>query len=134
MRKLAAAVGCPELTELANSEVYWDEIVSIEPVGLKQVYDLTIPETHNFVANDVCVHNTAFALNVVRNVITSHAPSDVPPVVLFVSLEMSRIELAERLLCCQSRVDSHKVRKGHLNADDIQKPADAGDAAHAGCI
>ena len=49
------------------------------------------------------------------------------PVVLFVSLEMSRIELAERLLCCQSRVDSHKVRKGHLNSDDIQKLMDAGD-------
>jgi len=48
--------------------------------------------------------------------------------VLFVSLEMSRVELAERLLCCQSRVDSHKVRKGHLNSDDIQKLMDAGDA------
>ena len=46
---------------------------------------------------------------------------------LFVSLEMARIELAERLLCCQSRVDSHKVRKGHLNSDDIQKLMDAGD-------
>ena len=73
------------------------------------------------------VGKTAFALNVVRNVITSNAPNEPPPVVLFVSLEMSRIELAERLLCCQSRVDSHKVRKGHLNQDDIQKLMDAGD-------
>jgi replicative DNA helicase len=73
------------------------------------------------------VGKTAFALNVVRNVITGHAPSEHPPVVLFVSLEMSRIELAERMLCCQSRVDSHKVRKGHLNSDDIQKLMDAGD-------
>ncbi len=40
---------------------------------------------------------------------------------------MARIELAERLLCCQSRVDSHKVRKGLLNSDDIQKLMDAGD-------
>ena len=73
------------------------------------------------------VGKTAFSLNMVRNVITNHAPGEPPPVVLFVSLEMSRIELAERLLCCQSRVDSHKVRKGHLNADDIQKLMDAGD-------
>jgi replicative DNA helicase len=68
------------------------------------------------------VGKTAFALNLVRNVIIE----DKLPV-LFFSLEQSRIELAERLLCCQSRVDSHKVRQGHLNSDDIQKLMDAGD-------
>jgi len=127
LHKLAAVLEQPALAQLADGDVYWDEIVSIEPVGLKQVYDLTVPETHNFVANDVCVHNTAFALNVVRNIITEHSGSGQPPVVLFFSLEMARIELAERLLCCQSRVDSHKVRKGHLSSDDIQKLMDAGE-------
>jgi replicative DNA helicase len=127
LRKLAAAVGSEQLTHLADSDVYWDEVVSIEPTGQKQVYDLTIPETHNFVANDLCVHNTAFALNLIRNIITGHAPGQQSPVVVFFSLEMARIELAERLLCCQSRVDSHKVRKGHLNQDDIQKLMEAGD-------
>ena len=68
------------------------------------------------------VGKTAFALNLVRNVIIE----DKLPV-LFFSLEQSRIELAERLLCCQSRVDSHKIRKGHLSSDDIQKLMDAGD-------
>jgi replicative DNA helicase len=68
------------------------------------------------------VGKTAFALNIVRNVIIE----DKLPV-LFFSLEQSRIELAERLLCCQSRVDSHKIRKGHLSSDDIQKLMDAGD-------
>jgi replicative DNA helicase len=46
--------------------------------------------------------------------------------VFFVSLEQSRIELAERLLCCQARVDSHKLRKGHLSSDDMQKLIRAG--------
>jgi replicative DNA helicase len=68
------------------------------------------------------VGKTAFALNLVRNVIVEEKKA-----VLFFSLEQSRIELAERLLCCQSRVDSHKIRKGHLNSDDIQKLMDAGD-------
>jgi replicative DNA helicase len=77
------------------------------------------------------VGKTAFALNIVRNVITNydaatHGGEPGPPV-LFVSLEMTRIELAERLLCCQARVDSHKVRKGTLHAEDIQKLMDAGD-------
>ena len=73
------------------------------------------------------VGKTAFALNVVRNVVTEHDGGGHSPVVLFFSLEMARIELAERLLCCQSRVDSHKVRKGHLNSDDITKLMEAGD-------
>ena len=68
------------------------------------------------------VGKTAFALNVVRHVIVEEK---LP--VLFFSLEMARIELAERLLACESRVDSHKIRKGHLNSDDIQKLMDAGD-------
>ena len=32
--------------------------------------------------------------------------------VLFVSLEMGRVELAERLLCARSKVDGHKLRTG----------------------
>lgn len=48
------------LMDLATSDIYWDEIVSIEYVGEEQVYDLTIPGTHNFVANDICVHNTSW--------------------------------------------------------------------------
>ena len=128
LRKIAIEVDRPDLAHLADGDVYWDEIVSIEAVGMKQVYDLTVPGTHNFVANDVCVHNTAFALNMVRNIVTETTDREGnAPVVLFFSLEMARIELAERLLCCQSRVDSHKVRKGQLNSDDIQKLMDAGD-------
>jgi replicative DNA helicase len=119
--RFAEALGSSPLQELATSDVYWDEIVAIEPVGNKQVYDLTIPDTHNFVANDICVHNTAYALALVRNIIVNeHQP------VFFVSLEQSRIELAERLLCAHSRVDSHKLRTGNLSAEDMQKLIDAG--------
>jgi replicative DNA helicase len=77
------------------------------------------------------VGKTAFALNLIRNVITEFAPDPDDdtkrPGVLFVSLEMARVEIAERLLACQARVDSHKIRKGHLNSDDIQKLMEAGD-------
>lgn len=36
------------------------------------------------------------------------------------------MELAERLLCSQARVDSHRLRKGNLTADDMEKLIDAG--------
>ncbi|MGB3511036.1 MAG: DNA polymerase III subunit alpha [Microcoleaceae cyanobacterium] len=41
----------------SNSEVFWDEIISIEYIGKEEVFDLTISETHNFIANDFIVHN-----------------------------------------------------------------------------
>jgi replicative DNA helicase len=68
------------------------------------------------------VGKTAFGLNVARHMaVDNHLPA------FFVSLEQSRIELAERLLCCQARVDSHKLRTGRLNSDDMQKLFEAGD-------
>ena len=46
------------LREIASSDVFWDKIVSIEPLGAQPVYDATIKETHNFVANGTNVHNS----------------------------------------------------------------------------
>src|SRR6266496_2456607 len=43
---------------LLDSDVYWDRIVSIEDVGERHVYDLTVEPTACFVANDILVHNT----------------------------------------------------------------------------
>ena len=42
----------------STSDIYWDKILSIEPLGIEDVYDLTVPEDHNFVANDFIVHNS----------------------------------------------------------------------------
>ncbi len=68
------------------------------------------------------IGKTAFALNIVRHiVIEEQLPA------FFVSLEQSKIELAERLLACQSRVDGQKLRKGHLSSEDIGKLHGAGD-------
>ncbi len=69
------------------------------------------------------VGKTAFALNIVR-----HAAIEERATVFFVSLEMARVELAERLLACQARVDSFKIRKSTLNSDDIARLMSAGDA------
>jgi replicative DNA helicase len=103
------------LQQLANSDIYWDEIVSIESVGLKQVYDLTIPETHNFIANDICVHNTAFGLNIASNIARKHNL----PVAIF-SLEMSKEQLAIRLLAAEAEIDSNRLRTGHFSQNELE--------------
>jgi replicative DNA helicase len=110
---IAGALGREDLTRLAQAEVYWDEIVSIEPLGLKQVYDLTIPDTHNFVAEDVCVHNTSFAMNLAENV----AIETQRPVAVF-SMEMPGDSLAMRMMSSLGRIDQHRVRTGKLEEDE----------------
>ncbi|HVN55157.1 MAG TPA: DNA polymerase III subunit alpha [Anaerolineaceae bacterium] len=56
--RLAAYFDDPELKCFAESDIYWDRVESIELIGEKQTYDLEIPGTHNFVANDILVHNS----------------------------------------------------------------------------
>ena len=122
LKALAAACGDEELVRLAESDVYWDRIVSIESVGVKQVYDLTIPRTHNFVANDICVHNTALALNIARN---AALEANIPVAVF--SLEMSKEQLSMRLLCCEARIDSSRLRSGFFSREDWARLTDAAD-------
>jgi len=56
--RVANIVQSNELADLARSDIYWDSIISIGPDGEESVYDLTVPESHNFVANNIIVHNS----------------------------------------------------------------------------
>lgn len=47
-----------ELKKLGSSDIYWDEITSIAPAGIADTYDLTMKYDHNFIANDIFVHNS----------------------------------------------------------------------------
>lgn len=56
--RVGEIVASEELAHLAQSDLYWDKVVSVEPDGKEDVYDLTIPNHHNFVAGDIIVHNS----------------------------------------------------------------------------
>ncbi|MBI5384925.1 MAG: replicative DNA helicase [Verrucomicrobia bacterium] len=116
LRQLAQALDDDSLVALAESDVFWDRIVAIEPAGLKQVYDLTIPGTHNFIANDICVHNTSLAMNMAEAV----AIDQKLPVGVF-SLEMSAESLVLRMLCSRSKVNLRKIRDGFFSERDFPK-------------
>ena len=55
---VAGIVASEKLASLAESDVYWDEVASIEPDGVEDVYDLTVEGLHNFVAEDIVCHNS----------------------------------------------------------------------------
>jgi replicative DNA helicase len=62
---------------------------------------------------------TALALNIAEHVaIDERGPGRV---VLLVSLEMSALELGDRLLCSRARVNSHRLRNGQLTAEDSRR-------------
>ncbi len=63
---------------------------------------------------------TAFALG-----IAAHAAARAHVPVLFFSLEMSHVEIAQRVLCSEARVDAGRVRNGKLVESDWSKISQA---------
>jgi deoxycytidine triphosphate deaminase len=57
---VANATGDEELLPLLDGPV-WDVVEKIRPAGKEEVYDLSVPGLHNFVANDMIVHNSTYA-------------------------------------------------------------------------
>src|ERR1700722_486560 len=63
--RLGKALDSPELDRLATSDLYWDRVVAVDPRGSHATYDLQIEGDHNFLANNLVVHNShamSFAL------------------------------------------------------------------------
>ena len=52
------------LQSLSNSDIFWDEIISIKYSGKDFVYDATVPNTKNFIGNGIVLHNTAASISV----------------------------------------------------------------------
>ena len=100
--------------------------VSGLPTGFVDLDELTAGLQNNelvILAARPSVGKTAVAINIARHVIV-----DEQMPAFFVSLEQSRIELTERLLCCQAKVDSHHLRSGRISArDEMPRLIEAGD-------
>ena len=48
-----------QMSMLAQSDIFWDEIIEMKILeGKFKVYDISVPDFHNFVANDIIVHNS----------------------------------------------------------------------------
>jgi replicative DNA helicase len=106
----------------SDQAIYWDIILAIEPIGEQQVYDLSVPDGNNFVAQDIFVHNTSFALSMAHNAAVKYKHS-----VAFFSLEMSKEQLAQRLLSMDAGIDQQRLRTGWIEEDEWVRIVEAGD-------
>jgi replicative DNA helicase len=71
------------------------------------------PSDFIIIAGRPSMGKTAFALNIAK-----FAGVEDHKRVLVLSLEMSKEQLVQRLLCAEAKVDSHKVRTGYLDPRD----------------
>ena len=58
LERIAQALDDAELEMMATNDVFWDAISSVESLGDQPVYDATVSETHNFIANGINLHNS----------------------------------------------------------------------------
>ncbi len=58
LMRCADALDSAALREAASSDVFWDRVIAIDPLGPQPVYDATVKATHNFVADGVLAHNS----------------------------------------------------------------------------
>jgi replicative DNA helicase len=56
--QIADILDSAELDILATNDVLWDEVVSVEPDGVAEVFDASVTGSHNFIANGMAVHNS----------------------------------------------------------------------------
>ncbi len=58
--QVALATGDRYVSPLIDGPM-WDVVESIESAGEEEVFDISVPTLHNFVANDLIVHNSTYA-------------------------------------------------------------------------
>ena len=58
MASYAELLHSPELSEWADSDIFWDRVVACKPDGEEDVYDLTVPGPASWLADGVASHNS----------------------------------------------------------------------------
>lgn len=97
------------------------ELVTGVPTGYHDLDKMTAGLQSSdliIVAGRPSMGKTAFALNLVEYA-TTHADHPVPAVIF--SLEMSKEQLVQRMLCSLAKVDAGRLRTGHLVESDWPK-------------
>jgi replicative DNA helicase len=95
------------------------QLITGVPTGFQRLDELTSglqPSDLIIIAGRPSMGKTAFALNIAQNASLQAAI----PAAIF-SLEMSKEQLALRMLCSEAKVDAHRLRGGFLSESDWPK-------------
>ena len=94
-------------------------VLAVEPTRTAACQCIAVTHPSRLYVTDdfVVTHNTAIAMNIVEHVAARQVPCAV------FSLEMSKQQLAQRLMCSRAQVDAQRVRKGMLSSHEYQQLA-----------
>ncbi len=96
------------MVDRSYTKITWDSIVNYHAVGCRRVYDLSIPDTHCFIANDIVVHNSWASIIIASYAwLKGHS-------VLLVSPEMRISEIQERFLAINTELSYKNMVSGEL--------------------
>ncbi|MGH9195221.1 MAG: replicative DNA helicase, partial [Acidimicrobiia bacterium] len=56
--RIATVLDSAEFELLAINDIFWDEVETVESLGVQEVYDATVLGLHNFIANGIAIHNS----------------------------------------------------------------------------
>jgi replicative DNA helicase len=94
-------------------------IVDVRPVASVPVRCIQVDSpAHLYLAGQSCIptHNTSFVLNVALNAaVEQHQP------IAIYSLEMSKEQLVERMLCEHARIDAQRLHRGLLSEAEHER-------------
>jgi hypothetical protein len=108
-RRLAEASEDTQALRVANSQVRWERLISVEPDGEEMTYDLSFPGNRSFVADGFVTHNSTFSVNWVYNqaIYCSHDS-------LLFSLEMPYTQVRRQLVAMHSFHDKFRTIRHRL--------------------
>jgi replicative DNA helicase len=102
-----------------DENIQWDEIVSIEDAGELPCYDLSVPETECFIADDMVTHNTWILLKWFQHILRH----DLKPGqnLLIASMEMAPSQMYRRLAAIDLYLDYANFRAGRLTVEEEKR-------------
>lgn len=111
-------IQCEELAELfwmCSDQIAWDSVKSVKDIGQHQTYDLTVDNTHCFVAAGFVVHNTWTLVALAEHFFRKGNR------VLLASMEMPISKIARRLDTVYTKLPFGDFKKGLLdNAMEVK--------------
>jgi replicative DNA helicase len=96
-----------------------DNFITGVPTGFIELDDITTGFQDSelvIIAGRPSMGKTAFCLNIAQNAAMQHKI----PVAIF-SLEMSKPQIVQRMLCSEARIDTHALRRGRMPEEDWPK-------------
>ena len=110
LKSIAYILNDEFLINLSKGDIVFEEISSIEHIGMIDCYDLTVEHNHNYIANDIVSHNSAYLLK------TSTSIVNIPEnnaMAIYHTIDDTKEQLIPRCVCLlegSRRLTINKVR------------------------